>query len=144
MAGLRFRATTAEVALTASTAKTVLQIVAAANHRVLVPRFSVSFEGVAPTDAPVLVDIVIQTDAGTSSALTPAKDNPGDDETLQVTARHTATVEPTTTTTLESRFVHPQGSRDFGPFVVPGGTRLGVRCNAPNNVGCIVSAMGEE
>ena len=144
MAGLRFRATTGQVACTAATAKTVLQIVAASNHRVIIPRFSVSFEGVVATDAPIVVDIVIQTTAGTSSALTLAKDNSEDGETLQTTAIHTATVEPTTTTTLESRFVHPQTSRDFGPFVIPGGTRLGVRITAANNVDCIASAAGEE
>jgi hypothetical protein len=143
MAGLRFRANTAQVA-TGTSAKTILQLVAASNHRVLIPRISISFEGVTPTDPPIQVVIRKQTDAGTASALTLVKDNDNDDETLQTTAQHTATAEPTGSDSLETRLVHPQGSRDFGPFVLPGGDRIGVVVTASVGIDCVVSALCEE
>lgn len=144
MAQLFGRANTPQVALSAATAKTALQLIAAANHRVNVQRISVSFEGVSTTDAPVQVDIYRQSTAGTVSALTLVKENSGDDETLQTTASHTATVEPTNGDLVERRLVHPQSRADFGPFIIPGGGRLGVVLTAPNAVDAVVAAKFEE
>jgi FlaG/FlaF family flagellin (archaellin) len=144
MAGLFGRAVTAQVALSAATAKTVLQLIAASNHRVKVLRISVGFTGVSTTDEPVQVDIYKQTTGGTMSSLTPSKDNSNDDETLQTTAQHTASAEPTSTDLLDSKPVHPQGRADFGPFVIPGGGRIGVKITAPNAVDCIAAAFFEE
>lgn len=143
MSGVFGRATTGLVACT-TTAATKLQLVAASNHRIRVPRITASFEGIVATDTPILVSIYRQTDAGTSSALTPLKDNDGDNETLQTTARHTATAEPTTTDLLDSKLVHPQGRADFGPYIVPGGGRIGVVVDAPNNVNGVFAAVFEE
>lgn len=143
MSGVFGRATTAAVACT-TTAATKLQIVAAANHRVKVPRISASFSGIVATDEPILVSIYKQTTAGTMTSLTPSKDNASDDETLQTTAQHTATVEPTTTDLLDSKLVHPQGRADFGPFTIPGGGRIGVVVDAPNNVNGVFAAIFEE
>lgn len=144
MAGLRFRATTGQVA-TGTSAKTIMQIVAASNHRVVIPRFEVGFEGVSNTDAPILTEVVVQTTAGTMTSLTLVKDNSEDGETLQTTAQHTASAEPTTTSTLYAMFIHPQTARVInGPFIVPGGTRVGVRVTSANNVDCVVTCLGEE
>jgi hypothetical protein len=143
MAGVLFRGNTGQVACTASTAKTVLQVVAASNHRIHVS-FTVTFEGVSATDAPAQVRILKQTTAGTSSALTLVKDCDTDDETLQTTAIHTATVEPTASDVKETQFVHPQSGRTFGPFRVPGGQRLGVEVTVSANVDCVVAVRGEE
>lgn len=143
MSGVGFRANTAQVA-TGTSAKTILQIVAASNHRVVVNKIVVSFEGVTVTDAPVQVRVLRQSTAGTMSSLTLVKD--GDTaETLEVTAQHTASAEPTAGDVLESQLVHPQSSRVFvGPYVVPGGGRLGVEVTAAVGIDCIVSAYGEE
>jgi hypothetical protein len=143
MSGVIVRANTAQVS-TGTSLKTILQIVAASNHRIRVPQISVSFEGVTATDAPIQVDIYRQTDAGTMTSLTPKKDNEGDNETIQTTAQHTATVEPTKTDLLQTKFVHPQTRADFGPFVVIGGGRLGVLVTSTVSVDCIVSAVIEE
>lgn len=143
MAGLRVRANTAQVA-TGTSLKTILQIVAASNHRVVVPIITVSFEGVTATDAPIDVQIMRQSTAGTMTSLTLTKDNDSDDETIQTTAQHTATVEPTAGDVLARKLVHPQGRADFGPFVVKGGGKLGVVVTAAVSVDCIVSAMIEE
>jgi len=143
MSGVRVRANTAQVA-TGTSLKTIMQIVAASNHRIVIPQISVSFEGVTVTDAPIQVDIYRQTDAGTMTSLTLVKDNDADDETIQTTAQHTATAEPTKTDKLASKFVHPQGRADFGPFTVKGGGRIGVLVTAGVGVDCIVSALIEE
>lgn len=149
MAGLRVRANTAQIA-TGTALKTILQIVAAANHRIVIPRISISFEGVTPTDAPIDVQIMRQSTAGTDpgGALTLTKDNDSDDETIQTTAQYgpagTWTAEPTAGDVLDRRLVHPQGRADFGPFTVKGGGRLGVVVTAAVSIDCIASAAIEE
>ncbi len=151
MARLPVVATTeGEVALAAATAKTVLQIVAATNTRIAVKGFSISFDGVSATAEPVQVDIVKQTDAGTSSAGTPVKEQLGlGSETIQTTSRKTITVEPTTTDVLRRYEVHPQSGREvrFGlddEIILAGGTRLGIRCTAPATVNCVAHISVEE
>jgi hypothetical protein len=144
MAGVIGRVSTPQIALVAVTAKTVLQIIAATNHRVRVQRISVSFEGTSTTDAPVQVDVYKQTTAGTMTSTSPVKDNSGDPETLQTTASRNASAEPTSTDLLESKMCHPQGRIDLGPFTIPGGGSIGVKLTAPNAVDCIASAVFEE
>jgi hypothetical protein len=70
------------------------------------------------------------------SSLTPVKDNSSDSETIQTTAQHTSTGEPTPGTILDSKFVHPQTGYCWqAPFgkekIVPGGGRLGLRLVSP-------------
>lgn len=149
MAGVRFRAVTAQIA-TGTAAKTLVQIVAASNHRTLVDEIHISFEGATSTNAPIQVRILKQTTAGTMSALTIVKKCAGDDETLQTTAQHTATAEPTAGDVYFSQFVHPQGGR-FSlvlprekAFQIVGGQRLGVEVTAANDVDSLVTIEGEE
>ena len=143
MSGVLFNANTGEVT-TGTSAKTIIQIVAASNHRVFIKCVDVSFKGIVVTDAPIYVRVLRQTTAGTMSALTPTKGNNADDETLQTTAQHTATAEPTAGDVLKSREIHPQMSGRFGPFWMPGGTKLGVEVTAGVSTSCVVSVEGEE
>lgn len=149
MAGLRVVGNTADISFSTST-KTLVQLIAASNHRVRVERVRVSFKGISSSEAPVLVKLAVQTTAGTMSSLTLAKALSTDDETLQTTAQHTATAEPTTTTVLASKLVHPQGSHEFvfppgRDFLIPGGTRLGVILDTPTQAGtAVVSVELEE
>jgi len=136
MAAFQGIAQTAEVALVAATAKTVVQIVAPANHRVRVLGWGVFFDGVSVTAEPVQVILARQSTAGTMSALTPVPLDDSLAETLQVTAQHTATVEPTTGVTVDVAEVHPQqGYEIMYPLgeqpVVGGGDRVGIICTAP-------------
>jgi hypothetical protein len=140
MAGLLFRAQSGEVSLTATTAKTVLSLIAAANHRVKVRGFSVSFKGTSNTDTPVKVRIARLTSDGTGTANTLVKENDADDETLQSSSKLNYTVEPTYTanTNLEHFECHPQTGKDvFYPFgqelIVKGGGMIGVECTASQN-----------
>jgi hypothetical protein len=148
MSAVRFKANTAQVA-TGTSAKTILQLVAASNHGVVVDEWSISFEGTSNTATPIQVRVLRQTTAGTMSALTLVKDPDDTDETLQTTAQHTATAEPTAGDVLFIELVHPQTGytwqAPFGRHVkVGGGDRLGVEVTAGANVDCVVRAAGEE
>lgn len=148
MAGVRAVAQTAEID-TGTSKKTLLQIVAATNQRVLVREISVSFDGTSNTAAPILVQVLRQTTAGTMSALTLQKMNPDDGETLQTTGQHTATAEPTGTDEVLGESVHPQGGYTWqapfgGEIHVPGGGRLGLAVTAGAAVNAKARMIFEE
>jgi hypothetical protein len=149
MARVRAVATTeGEIALSAATAKTVLQLVAAANHLVAVKGFSISFDGTSSSAEPVQVDILRQTTAGTSSAGTPVEETVTG-VTLQTTSRITITAEPTAGAVLRRYEVHPQAGLlekfTFEDEIIIGAAgRLGIRCTAPATVNCLAHMAFEE
>ncbi len=149
MAGVRVVANTGDISFATAT-KTIMQLVAAANHRIKIERIRVSFKGQSGSEAPVLVELLRQSTAGTMTSLTLYKANDSDDETIQTTAQHTATAEPTAGDVIASQLVHPQAGYDFvflpgRELFVKGGGRLGVRVNTPMQAGTIdVSAEIEE
>jgi hypothetical protein len=148
MARIRCVAQTAEIA-SGTAAKTLLQIVAPANQRLAVKGYAVSFDGIAGDAEPVVVDVLRQTTAGTMSALTPAKDDGLGTETIQSTAQHTATAEPTAGSILRSDNIHPQTGVEFRfafdeELLVPGGGRLGLRVTAAANVNAFARFLYEE
>jgi hypothetical protein len=100
MAGVQVQVNSNEVALVAATAKTVLQIKAATNQRVLIT--SIRLLGKQPaggTDTPIKIRMTRNAAAfGTGTSATPSKVDPTDSETLQTTAFSNFTVEPTTPT----------------------------------------------
>jgi hypothetical protein len=148
MAGNRFKGVTGQVT-TGTSAKTIIQIVAAANHKVKIDEISISFNGVSNTAEPIKVDVLRQSTAGTMSSLTLVKDPDDWGETIQTTAQHTATAEPTAGDVLMSEHVHPQQGYTWqAPFgreiVVGGGDRIGVRVTAAASVSAIARVSGEE
>jgi len=148
MAGIIASVQTVEIT-TGTALKTLLQLVAAANHRAKVKEISVSFKGVSGSGTPVLVQVARQTTAGTMSALTPKNFNDHDDETLQTTALHTATAEPTLTDVVMSELVHPQGGFTWqapfgGEIAVIGGSRLGIVVTAAEAVNAVARIVFEE
>lgn len=149
MARVRLAATTqGEIAAAVGAAKTVLQIVAAANHPIAVKGYSVSFDGTSASAEPVQVDVLRQTTAGTMSAGTPVEEtNTG--TTLQTTSQINATVEPTAGAVLRRYEVHPQSGvlEKFtieDEIMVGGGGRLGIRVTAPAAVNVLASISVEE
>jgi hypothetical protein len=149
MAAFIGKAQTAEIALSAATAKTILQLVAASNHRAKLLSWGVFFDGTSATAEPVQVRLLRQTSAGTMSALTPVKNDDSLAETLQTTAQHTATAEPTAGDVLEAIEVHPQGGYEkIYPLgqepVIGGGDRIGIECTAPASVNVRASVTFEE
>lgn len=141
-------ASTAAVALSAATAKTVVQIATVANHRVKILGWGVSFDGVSATAVPVRVRLLRQTSAGTMTALTPTK-TATRAETLLTTAQHTATAEPVAGDILDVINCHPQQGYEikYTPgqeHVVGGGGWLGIECTAPATVNVIAKIFFEE
>lgn len=142
------QSTAAEVALVAATAKTVAQLAAPANQSVAVHGLSVTFDGVSNTAEPVLIELLRQTTAGTSTARNPLKTK--DTSTaLQTTGGVNFTAEPTAGDVLRVFHVHPQAGAVIPlplerEIVIAGGGRLGVRMTAPANVNTVVTIDGEE
>lgn len=97
----------APVSLTANTARTLVQAVAGTGGFKL-SELGVSFEGVATDAKPILVKLVVQTTAGTATALTPVRAQKTDGNAIRTTAQHIFTAEPTSTDVLRSWYVHPQ------------------------------------
>ncbi|NJL70155.1 MAG: hypothetical protein HC888_00475 [Candidatus Competibacteraceae bacterium] len=146
MAGIGFSVQSGQVNTSNGTWKTVLQVIAPTNQRLIVNRVKVAFEGITANEAPIQVEIVKQSTAGAGgSSATAYKKVSTDDETLQTTALSGMTTEPTTADVYDQTLIHPQTGHTFmGPFVVPGGTRLGVRVSATTAVDCTVAIQGEE
>lgn len=139
--------TEGDVALVAGVAKTVVQIVAPTNQRLDVRGFLTTFKGISPTETPILIELMRQADAGTSSAGAPKRDAPGS-ETLQSTSRKAFTVEPGAGDVLREFFIHPQGGHervfDVGEIQVEGGGRLGLRITSPQTATCRASISATE
>jgi len=139
------------VDLVAATAKTLLQIVSATNQRVAIKEIGISFNGQVNTSEPVKVDLLMQSTAGTSNALTLGKENDSVAETLQTTARDTITAEPTAVSggVLRSWYIHPQAGQVFqlpigDEIIIGGGKRIGLRVTSPTVVKAIGYLRGEE
>lgn len=135
MADLSLEAVSPKVAFSTSTI-TLLQIVAPTNQRLKIREWSVSFDGTSNTAAPIKVEVVRQTTAGTMSALTLVKNDASQSETIQSSAQHTASAEPTTTDVMKSELVHPQQGFCWqapfgGEIKVKGGERIGIRLVTP-------------
>jgi hypothetical protein len=97
-------------AAAAGTAKTVLNVIAAANRAVKITEVGVGLIGASGSAKPVLVELCTSTQAsaGTSTAVTPAATDAGDATTVQATAAKAYSAEPTALTPIRRWRVHPQ------------------------------------
>lgn len=133
--------TTGDIALTAATAKTILNVINAANSLIRLTEMAVSFDGVSSTAEPVTVELCSSTQAtaGTSTSHTIVQVR-GPTRTVQATAARNYTAEPTALTVIKRWLVHPQ----TGLFVqfplgrepeqVTTAAGLCIRCTAPAGV----------
>lgn len=134
-----FVARVSGVALTAASTKTLAQIVTTTNMRSYLCGWGVSFNGNDATKAPILVDVLRQTTAGTSSALTIVEADTGNTNPV-TTALQTFTVEPTAGDILWSMYFTPVGGGiDISlypgdEFVLPPSTRIGIRVTTGTGV----------
>lgn len=123
MAGVRANVNSGEVTLVASTAKTVLQITAATNQRVLLKGLRIfGKQAAGGTDVPIKIRMTRSTaNFGTGTTATPGKNDPTDSETLQTSAKSNFTVEPTTPTDSGLWWELPPqiGIEEFLPFDLP-------------------------
>jgi hypothetical protein len=149
MADLRFSAQISEQALSSDTTETLIQLAAPANQRVKILRWGVFFDGTQPRNEPVQIRLLRQTSSGTADALSLVLLDDSLSETPQTSARSNFTAEPSSGDVLESYNIHPQQGI-FVPYVlgqeliIGGGGRIGVDCNAPNNVNARAFIIGEE
>lgn len=153
MSGILLAANTAELALVAATEKTLIQVIAAANHRVKVLGWGIFFDGVSTTAEPVQVRVAKQTTVigGTPTTNNPVKIDSSVDEVVQTTATiyGGAPTEPTTTDVYDVVEVHPQTGYEVKfplgqELLVAGGGRLGVLATAPAAVNARVKLFLEE
>lgn len=152
MAGVRFKCVTGEQT-TGTSQKTLLQLVAASNHGVLIDEWGISFKGVSNTGTPIRVLLIRQSTAigGTPASNDPVKDPDDSDETLQTTGfvPDVSPSEPTTVTTIASVLVHPQTGYTWqAPWgreiKIGGGDRLGIVVVAAEAVNAICHMNGTE
>lgn len=152
MAGVLCHVNSGEVALVASTAKSVLQVKAAANQRVLIKSLRILGKQAAGGVDPVVKVRMTRNSAsfGTFSAATPSKNDPTDSETVQTTAGANATVEPTTPTDGGLWWeVQPQVGviESFAPgqeIKVPGGQSVQFECTSTGTPTLMIEATFEE
>lgn len=141
MAGLKFTLKKEITITTASGPITLIQGIAAANQRFHVTGIDISMNGVTSTDPSVLFEVLTQTTAGTMSALTPGKVFPSDPETIQTTAAHTASAEPTAGTVICGAYISPLTGGFIplpkGVIPVAGGSRIGVRYTSGTITGTV-------
>jgi hypothetical protein len=139
---------TAEVALTAATTRTVLQLLAPANHRVRVLGWGVFFDGTSSSAEPVQVRVLRQTSGGTMTGLTPVPLRPVA-ETILTSTFGSATGEPSANDILDMVEVHPQQGYEvkfpMGQEIIIGTLgRLGIDCTAPAGVNVRAKFFFEE
>jgi hypothetical protein len=133
--------TTADVDLTAATAKTILMYICAANTPARIVEFSVSFDGVVAGAEPCTVELVFSTQAGagTTTSQTPLATS-GPIRAVQGTGARNYTVEPTVLSVRKRWLVHPQAGivmqfplgREPQQNTSAGG--IGIRVTSPGGV----------
>ena len=141
--------TTGEVSLVAATAKTVIAVTGGTNHRSLIKTIGIFFKGTTVSNEPVTVDLIRCTSAGTGTAGAPVKVDPDMSETLQIDFVTNNSAEPSGITVLKSWYIHPQSGYEIvlpfdGPYPLPGGDFMGIRCTADNVVTVGINLEGEE
>lgn len=143
------------VPLSASNARTVAGVQAAANQAIKILELLVSFDGATSTNAPALVEFMrcnfgANAPGTNSTTVTPVKRDTGRAETIQTTAAKNWTTEPTTLTLDQSALVAQfNGLYHYilpfaSPIIVPGGQGYVVRVNSPNTVNCTGKLVFEE
>lgn len=144
----RYRWTKADIALVAATAKTVVELQTAASRRAWVCGWWISFDGATATNTPVLVEL-LRASAGITGTTLAA--NPVDVAGVAAvsTVKHSASVEGTGTTVLDTWRVPPTSGiqvpfeqRDYVLVAVSSFWRI--RCTAPQNVNATVGFWFEE
>lgn len=152
MAAVLLWGNSGEVVLVANTAKSILQIKAAANQRVKVLQiFLFGKQPAGGTDTPVKVRLTRNSASfGTFTAVTFAKNDPSDAETIQTTGGSNASVEPTTPTDAGKWYELPPQT-GFIELVtpgqelkIPGGQSIQVECTSTGTPTVLATFLIEE
>ena len=133
-----------EVIASAAT-ETLVQVVTGATAKARIKEWGVSFDGVDATKTPIRVDLLRQTTAGTSAALTLVKNDP-DDVAALASALQDFSAEPTPGDILWTEYVTPAGGFDrvqlpLGEeIVMQESERIGLRVVVPTGSNCNATA----
>ena len=141
--------TSADVSLSAATAKTVLGFKAPSNAVITLRNAHINFESVTASDAVALIELVKGSADGTGTSETPINYNGAHTASCSFTAKHTYTVEPASLTVIKAWQYPVQGSADIPlPFFVPitsaAGGFIGFRVTTPQAQSCRISADVED
>lgn len=148
MSGVNVVLSAGEIALVATTAKTVIEITAASNHRVLIEEISFMFDGVTVSNQPVFVEEIVIGTTGTGTGGTVNKR--GDyGETPELSYKYNMSAEPTGITVVKRYNIHPQAGILIPlpitrPIPIPGGDLWGLRMTANENVNVVVNVEANE
>lgn len=132
-------------AIAASATETLIQVVTGATRQVKVKEWGISFDGTDATKAPIQVDLLRQTTAGTSAALTLVQNDPTQPAPIS-TALKTFTAEPTASDIVWSEQITSASGFDrvqlpLGEeIIVPVSTRIGLRAIVPAGANCNATA----
>ena len=149
MSSVGFYMATGEISLVATVGKTIIEVTAGANHRVIITSIGIFFKGKVVGNEPVTIDLIRIGTTGTGDAATPQKVDPDMSETLQVDFKEDMSVEPTGITVLKTWFIHPQSGIEIilpfdRPIIIPGSDLLGIWCKADEAVVVGCNVEGEE
>lgn len=141
---------TTAVALSAATAKTVIQVLGTAATTLSLVRVRISFDGVTATAVPATVEVGIITAAGTvGTAFTPAQVT-GSPMASPAAAGYNSTAEPTYNRIVDSFYV-PVMMGHFTDWTPLGEEPLaavsqgfGIRVTAPAAVNCLATLLYAE
>lgn len=133
-------AVTAEIALSATTALTLLEITAPSSKTLAVSEWWIEFDGTNGAAQPVVVEILRKTATITGSTVTPC-DKVETTDAL-ATAKHTASSEGTDGDVLYRFNIHPQGGKHVmfplgDEIVVQKSGMLAIKATAPAAVNAI-------
>lgn len=138
-----------EQALAAATAETLLQAVTGATRRLKISGFSLSGASVTSSEAPMLIEFLLQTTAGTASAQTPEPLDRADPAAI-FTAQKNFTAEPTAGAVLRRLKMTPVGGTIIYHFpermeiVMPVSSRVGFRVTSPSAQSGVVGELFAE
>lgn len=141
--------TSADVALSAGVAKTVLGIKAPTGAVVTIPAIHINFESVTASDTPALVELVTGAADGTGTSETAINYNRSHTATASFTAKSTYTVEPASLTVVKAWQYPVQGGIDIPlPLLrviqTAAGGFVGLRVTAPQGQNCRASMDVED
>jgi hypothetical protein len=146
--GSIYVATVDAIALSAATAKTIIELATPATIRATLVQWWVEFDGTVASNTPVKVEVARITASGTGTAYTAKKYSDFAPAAL-VTVEHTSTAEPTYGDVLEIHRIPPTS----GIFIqyplgreiqIPVSGFLGIRCTAAQTVNVTVGTVWEE
>lgn len=137
---------------TSSVACTLIQLAAAATRRLRLTELGVSAVSVTASDVPMLIEVLLETSAGTTptTTLTPTAVDSAEPAALMTSFAGPYATDPTGSTVYRNFMLSPIGSTFVIQFplgteiVVAVSTKLGIRATSPQaeaNVHCYCQVM---